>query len=94
MLSNSTSLLTAAAALAAVLALIWLAGRAARVVGWARRPAAGGRLLSVEDVIALDARRRLHLVRCADRRVVLLTGVGQDLVVGWIDPATPGRRQE
>jgi flagellar protein FliO/FliZ len=94
MLSNSTSLLTAVAALAAVLALIWLAGRAARLAGWARRPAAGGRLLSVEDVIALDARRRLHLVRCADRQVLLLTGVGQDLVVGWIDPTTAGRRQE
>jgi len=87
MLSSSTSLLTALAALAAVLALIWLAGRGARLVGLARRPSASGRLLSVEDVIALDARRRLHLVRCGDRQVVLLTGAGQDLVVGWIDPA-------
>jgi flagellar protein FliO/FliZ len=94
MLSSSTSLLTAMAALAAVLALIWLAGRAARLAGWARRPAPSGRLLSVEDVIALDARRRLHLVRCADRQVVLLTGAGQDLVVGWIDPAAPERRQQ
>lgn len=92
MLSSSTSLLTALAALAAVLALIWLAGRAARLAGLARRPSASGRLLSVEDVIALDARRRLHLVRCADRQVVLLTGTGQDLVVGWIDPAATERR--
>jgi flagellar protein FliO/FliZ len=92
MLSSSTSLLTALAALAAVLALIWLAGRAARLAGLARRPSASGRLLSVEDVIALDARRRLHMVRCADRQVVLLTGGGQDLVVGWIDPA--GRERQ
>ncbi len=94
MLSGSTSLLTAVAALTAVLALIWLAGRAARLTGLARRPPVSGRLLSVQDVIALDARRRLHLVRCADRQVVLLTSPGQDLVVGWIDPATPGHLQE
>ena len=94
MLSSSISLLTAMAALAGVLALIWVAGRAARLAGLARRPSASGRLLSVQDVIALDARRRLHLVRCADRQVVLLTGAGQDLVVGWIDPAGPERRQE
>jgi flagellar protein FliO/FliZ len=86
MLSSSGSLLTALAALAAVIALIWLAGRAARFAGFARRPSESGRLLSVQDVIALDARRRLHVVRCADRHVVLLTGPAQDLVVGWIDP--------
>jgi flagellar protein FliO/FliZ len=85
MLSSSASLLTAVAALAAVLVLIWLAGRAARFAGLARRPSESGRLLSVQDVIALDARRRLHVVRCADRHVVLLTGPAQDLVVGWID---------
>jgi flagellar protein FliO/FliZ len=89
MLSSPTSLLTALAALAAVLALIWLAGRAARLAGLARRPAASGRLLSVQDMVALDARRRLHVVRCADRQVVLLTGPAQDLVVGWIDPKAP-----
>jgi flagellar protein FliO/FliZ len=94
MLSSSASLLTAGAALIAVLALIWLAGRAVRLTGLARRPARGGRLLSVVDVIALDSRRRLHLVRCADRQVVLLTGAGQDVVVGWIDPVTPAGAQE
>jgi flagellar protein FliO/FliZ len=92
MLSSSTSLLTAVAALVAVLSLIWLASRAARLAGLARRPSASGRLLSVQDVIALDARRRLHLVHCADRQVVLLTGAGQDLVVGWIDPAASEHR--
>ncbi len=94
MLSSSVSLLTAAAALIAVLGLIWLAGRAARLTGLARRPAGSGRLLSVVDVIALDSRRRLHLVRCADRQVVLLTGAGQDVVVGWIEPATSAGAHE
>jgi flagellar protein FliO/FliZ len=94
MLSSSASLLTAGAALIAVLGLIWLAGRAAQLTGLARRPAASGRLLSVVDVIALDSRRRLHLVRCADRQVVLLTGAGQDVVVGWIDQATSAGAQQ
>jgi flagellar protein FliO/FliZ len=82
MVITPASLLTAAATLVAVLALIWLAGRAARFGGLARRPASG-RHLSVEDVIALDARRRLYLIACQDRHVLLLTGGGQDVVVGW-----------
>jgi flagellar protein FliO/FliZ len=84
MVITPTSLLTASATLIAVLALIWLAGRAARLGGFARRPARGG-YLSVQDVIALDARRRLYLIRCQDTRVLLLTGGGQDVVVGWPD---------
>jgi flagellar protein FliO/FliZ len=88
MVTIFTSIVTAIAALAAVLALIWLAGRLARVGGIAQRPATG-RLLAVEDVLALDARRRLHLVKCGQRRVLLLTGGAQDIVVGWIDPENP-----
>ncbi len=88
MVTIFTSIVTAIAALAAVLALISLAGRLARVGGIAQRPATG-RLLAVEDVLALDARRRLHLVKCGQRRVLLLTGGAQDIVVGWIDPENP-----
>jgi flagellar protein FliO/FliZ len=82
MVITPTSILTVAVTLVAVLALIWLAGRAARFGGLARRPASG-RLLSVQDVIALDSRRRLYLIECQDKRVLLLTGGGQDVVVGW-----------
>jgi flagellar protein FliO/FliZ len=89
MISTSTSILTIAATLVAVLALIWLAGRAARFGGLARRPASG-RLLSVQDVIALGSRRRLYLIECQDRRVLLLTGGGQDVVVGWPGEHKPG----
>ena len=35
------------------------------------------------EVIALDSRRRLYLIECEDSRVLLLTGGGQDVVVGW-----------
>jgi len=76
-----SALLTAFATLVAVLLLIWLAGRAVRLSGLARRPASG-HLLAVQDVIALDARRRLYLIECQDRRVLLLTGGSQDVVVG------------
>jgi flagellar protein FliO/FliZ len=88
MVVTATSILTVAATLCAVLALIWLVGRAARLGGLARRPASG-RLLSVQDVIALDSRRRLYLIACRDRQVLLLTGGGQDVVVGWPSERPP-----
>ena len=88
MVINPVSILTAAAALLAVLGLIWLAGRAARFGGMAQRPATG-RLLAIEDVIALDTRRRLYLVRCEERRVLLLTGGAHDAVVGWLERREP-----
>ena len=85
-----TSILTAAVALPAVLGLIWLAGRLARAGGMGmRRPnGAKGRGLALEETLALDQRRRLLLVRCEGRRVLLLTG-GTDLVIGWLPPDPP-----
>ncbi len=88
MVIGSTTILSAAAALLAVLALIWLIGRIARFSGMARRPASGG-LLVVQDVLVLDSRRRLYLVGCDKRRVLLLTGGAQDVVVGWLEPGEP-----
>ncbi len=73
-------------ALLGVLALIGLSARVLQLGGW--RPASKtGRTLIVRETIALDPRRRLHLVQCADRQVILLTGGGQDLVVGWVPDA-------
>jgi flagellar protein FliO/FliZ len=83
MTSTFTATLTAFAALAAVLGLVWLASRAARWGGLAPRRA-GERRLALQDALALDGRRRLTLVRCDDRTVLLLTGGAQDLVVGWL----------
>ncbi len=81
------TLIMAIAALALVLGLVLLAQRAARWGGLA--PRGGGRLALVEAV-AIDPRRRLTLVRCDGRHVLVLTGGGQDVVVGWIEtpPAT------
>jgi flagellar biogenesis protein FliO len=88
MFVSAVSILTAVAALAAVLALIWLAGRLARFGGMAQRPATG-RLLVVQDVLTLDTRHRLYLVKCEQRRVLLLVGGAQDTVVGWLDREEP-----
>lgn len=85
MLPSSSLLLTAVAALAAILLLVLLSGRLARAAGLAPpRPAA--RRIAVREVAALDSRRRLHLVACDGREVLVLTGGGQDLVVGWLSP--------
>lgn len=83
MLPNPTTVLTAAAALAVVLGLIWLMARGARLAGLGAQRV-GGRSLRVVDSLALDPRRRLHLVACDQRRVLLLTGGGSDVVVGWL----------
>ncbi|GGJ00692.1 flagellar biosynthetic protein FliO [Neoroseomonas lacus] len=81
MTMDPTTWITAAAALAGVVALILLAGRLARRAGLA--PQGSGRL-RVEETVALDARRRLVLVRCDGRALLLLTGGAQDQVVGWL----------
>ena len=81
MLSDVSTILTAVATLAAVIGFILLAARFART---SRLPQRGGGRLAVREVMALDASRRLHLVRCEDREVLLLTGGPQDLVVGWL----------
>lgn len=87
MSTEVTPVLTAIAALIAVLGLIWVAARLARVSGIGLRRATGGRgrLLAVEESLALDQRRRLLLLRCEDRRVLVLTG-GTDVVLGWLPP--------
>ena len=85
---NVTSLLTAAASLAAVLLLIVFAGRLARMTRLNRGTAATGRRLRVQESLSLDPRRRLLLVQCDHRTVLLLTGT-QDQVVGWLPEPAP-----
>lgn len=77
------TLVTALAALGAVLGAIVLAGRVARQV---RSPV--GRRLLLRETIALDRARRLTVVACDGRELLLLTGGGADVVVGWL-PAAP-----
>lgn len=79
--------LQAAGALAAVLLMIALIARALRVGGAKPRQ---GRRLAVQEVLALDPRRRLLLLRCDGREVLVLTGPGPDAVLGWLPPGPPG----
>ena len=91
---SGTTLLTAVAALAAVLLLVLAAGRLARMGGLA--PARAGKRLALREALALDARRRLLIVACDDRELLILTGQGADSVVGWLPgpgamlPPVPG----
>jgi flagellar protein FliO/FliZ len=89
MIDSLTGVATAIVALAGILGLILLIGRALRFTSFASR-GQSARLLVVKDSIALDARRRLHLVQHGDRMVLLLTGGETDLVVGWVEgPSAP-----
>jgi flagellar protein FliO/FliZ len=85
MSSGLTQMLTAAGALAVVLLLLAAGARVLRPNTWPR-PAQATKLLALRESVALDTKRRLHLVQCGGRQVVLLTGGAQDLVVGWIEP--------
>lgn len=75
------TLLTAAAALLAVLGALALLLRGVRAAGQAR---GAGRRLAVREAVALDARRRLVLVSCDGRELLVLIGGTQDVVVGWV----------
>ena len=78
---------TAAGALGAVLLLVWMAGRAARAGGLTRQ--GGGKRLAIQESVALDRARRLVVVRCDGRDLLLLTGGGADQVVGWLSGEAP-----
>jgi hypothetical protein len=69
-----------------LIGLVALAGIAARLasVRLQRLGAVRTGHLARLETVALDPRRRLHLVKCGDRRVVLLVGGSQDIVVGWL----------
>ncbi len=77
--------LQAGVALAAVLLLAWLAARVLRATPLAAR---AGRRLAVQEVLALDQRRRLILLRCDGREMLLLTGGTEDRVLLRLPPGS------
>ncbi len=76
-----TTIVSTAAVLCAVLAVILLTGRLARLTGFSRTTHHGR--LAVLETLSLDPRRRLLLVRCDGRCVLLLAGQN-DQVLGWL----------
>jgi flagellar biogenesis protein FliO len=77
---TATAVAEAGAALAAVLAMIVLAGRLARHGAGAT---AGTPALRLRATLALDTRRRLHLVETESGQVLVLTGGGSDRLLPW-----------
>ena len=86
---SPTTILAALAALGAVLGLVLLGARAARASGLGQ--VGTGRRLVLQETLALDRVRRLHVLRCDGRDLLLVTGGGADVVVGWL-PIEAGSR--
>jgi flagellar protein FliO/FliZ len=86
-----TSYLKFVAALIFVLALIGVIALIARRIGvpGTLRPLRGRRRLEIQEILPLDPKRRLILVRRDDREHLLLLGAGQDLVVETGIPVAP-----
>jgi len=76
------------AALCFVLLLIWGATRLARATGLAR-PALGSGRLRLVQTLALDPRRRVVLLDCDGRELLLLTGGPNDVSLGWLPAREP-----
>jgi len=81
---DSSSMAQMAAALGAVLMLIWGASRLAARHKTLARP---GERLAIRSVCAVDTRRRLVLVTCDGREGLLLTGPAGDQFLGWLPGA-------
>ena len=77
-----THYLLAIPALAVVLALAMASAWLARRLGLNRAAPAAGRHVRVIEQMALDGRRRLHLIECDGQRVLLATGGAADVVLG------------
>jgi flagellar protein FliO/FliZ len=73
-------------ALGAVVLLAFVALRALRASMGAGKPGGGGRRrLAVQETLPLDPKRRLVLVRCDGRDLLLLTGgAAGDVSLGWL----------
>ena len=76
-----TAGLQSMAALAVVLALVVVAGKALRRLPGTGRTITGR--LSINSALRLDAKRRLLLVGCEGREILVLTGGGTDQIILW-----------
>ncbi len=90
MILETTTLAQATGALAAVLLLAWGSARMLRGSPLAAGAARPGRRLRLEEVLALDPRRRLLLLSCDGREMLVLTGgAGPDVMLGWLPSREP-----
>ena len=84
--------LALALVLALILGLAWAAKRFGLGGALARTlPSGSERRLSLVEVLTLDARRKLILIKRDDREHLLLLGVNNDIVIERVEPGeTPG----
>ena len=75
--------LKAVAALGAVVLLAVVALRALRAAAGAAKPGTRRRL-AIQEVLPLDPKRRLVLIRCDNRDLLLLTGSAGEVSLGWL----------
>lgn len=82
-------------ALVLVLGLIALLAYAVRRLGFAARStgARGGRRLGISEILAIDARRRLVLLRRDNVEHLVLLGPTQDLLIETIPATSPPQNE-
>ena len=78
--------LGALAIVLAVLAITYQLAARFKLPGRLAGTTGAARTLAIEQSLALDPRRRLLLIRCEGRQLLLLTGGPQDLLIGWMEP--------
>lgn len=81
---TTASILSALGVLAGIVGLVLIAGRVVSRLPLTAKFGAG-RILVLRESIVLDPRRRVHLLQCGQRQVVLLTGGSQDIIIGWMN---------
>mgnify|MGYP005810352933 CR=1 FL=1 len=84
-------LLEAVAALVTVLALIWGSAKALRVTKIVRTDPRRNKSMAILEVLNIDSQRRLVLATCENKRMLLMIGGRQDLLIGWLDAKETSR---
>lgn len=86
---NAANIATSLAALGLVIGLVLLGQRLAKYFRLTPRlssPTTATTRLEIAQTLTLDPRRKLLLVRCDNRHVLILTGGSQDISLGWLEP--------
>jgi flagellar protein FliO/FliZ len=89
MLERGATLMAVLLAILAVPGVLWRMLRGMRPAVLALRLRPTRRLLSIQEMLPLDGKRRLVMVRCGERNLLLLIGGAQDRVVAWLEDSTP-----
>ena len=86
---NAANIATSLGALGLVIGLLLIGQRLVKYLPLTKRfvnPAAASTRLEITQALTLDPRRRLLLVRCDGRHLLILTGGTQDVSLGWLEP--------